>query len=102
MRIEKGEEILGGWASEPISQVGIYKLFAKKKVDGTIEWAHFVQREDGLKDRVMRGAVKTREEFALVKDSIDSTLHRIYGVTLQAAGYDINTLDGKKATGTTH
>jgi hypothetical protein len=82
--------------------MGIYKLLAKKKADGTIEWAHFVQRDSGVKERVMRGTVKTHEEFTVVKDAINSNLHRFYGVTLQVAGYDISTLDGKKATGTMH
>lgn len=91
-----------GWATASIPQVGIYKLLAKKKADGTIEWAHFVQRDSGVKERVMRGTVKTPEEFTVVKDAIDSNLRRIYGVTLQAAGYDISTLDGKKATGAMH
>ena len=102
LSIEKGEEIFGGWATAPIPQVGIYKLLAKKKADGTIEWAHFVQRDSGVKERVMRGVVKTREEFTVVKDAIESNLRRIYGVTLQAAGYDISTLDGKTATDTMH
>ncbi len=42
LSIEKGEELFGGWATAPIPEVGIYKLLAKKKADGTIEWAHFV------------------------------------------------------------
>lgn len=102
LSIEKGEELFGGWATAPIPQVGIYKLLAKKKADGTIEWAHFVQRDSGVKERVMRGAVKTHEEFMVVKDAINGNLRRIYGVTLQATGYDIGTLDGKKATGAMH
>jgi len=102
LSIEKGEEIFGGWATESIPQVGIYKLLAKRKADGTIEWAHFVQRDSGIKDRVLRGDVQTAEEFTVVKDAINNNLHRIYGVTLQAAGYDIGTLDGKTATGSMH
>lgn len=102
LSIEKGEEIFGGWATAAIPQVGIYKLLAKRKADGTIEWAHFVQRDSGVKDRVLRGDVKTAEEFSIVKDAIESNLRRIYGVTLQAAEYDVRTLDGKTATGTRH
>lgn len=102
LSIEKGEEIFGGWATAPIPQVGIYKLVAKKKADGTIEWAHFVQRDSGVKEKVLRGVVKTREEFSVVKDAIENNLRRIFGVTLQAAGYDVRTLDGKTATGTRH
>ncbi|MGK2907429.1 MAG: hypothetical protein ACSLFH_13955 [Desulfuromonadales bacterium] len=102
LSIEKGEEIFGGWATATIPQVGIYKLLAKKKADGTIEWAHFVQRDSGEKASVMRGAVKTLEEFTIVKDAINGNLRRIYGVTLQAAEYDISTLAGKKTAGPMH
>ncbi|HKK02044.1 MAG TPA: hypothetical protein VJ955_07750 [Desulfuromonadales bacterium] len=102
LSIEKGEEIFGGWATAPIPQVGIYKLLAKKKADGTIEWAHFVQRDSGVKERVLRGEVKTPEEFTVVKETVNSNLRRIYGVTLQASGYDIGTLNGKTATGAMH
>jgi hypothetical protein len=102
LSVEKGEEIFGGWATAPIPQVGIYKLLAKKKADGTIEWAHFVQRDSGVKEKVIRGTVQTREEFPIVKNAIDNNLHRIFGVTLQEVGFDIGKLDGKKAAGTLH
>ncbi len=61
MNIGKDEEIFAGRVSPHIPEVGVYKILAKKKADGTIEWAHFVQRDDGSKDRVMRGTVNTRE-----------------------------------------
>jgi len=82
--------------------VGIYKLLAKKKADGTIEWAHFVQRDNGLKERVMRGTVSTLEELDVVKDAVNNNLRRTFGVTMQAAEYDVRTLDGKKASDTMH
>jgi len=31
MNVEKGEEVVGGWATPHIPQVGLYKLLAKKK-----------------------------------------------------------------------
>ena len=102
MNIEKGEEIFGGWATPRIPQVGIYKLLAKKIVDGMIEWAHFVQRDNDLKEKVMRGTVKTPDELDIVLDVANNNLRRIFGVTMQAAGYDISTLDGKKASDTMH
>jgi hypothetical protein len=102
MNIEKGEEILGGWATPHIPQVGIYKLLSKKKVDGTIEWAHFVQRDNGLKEKVMRGTVKSQDELDTVRDIANSNLRRIFGVAMQVAEYDVSTLDGKKASGTKH
>ena len=66
MTLEKGEDILAGRATAHIPQVGIYKLLAKKKVDGTIEWAHFVERDNGLKENVIRGTVNSLDEFDIV------------------------------------
>ncbi len=102
MNIEKNEELVGGWATPHIPQVGTYKLLAKKKMDGTIEWAHFVQRDNGMKEKVMRGTVNTLEEFEIVNDTVNNNLRRIFGVTMQAAAYDVRTLDGKKASDTKH
>ena len=102
MNIEKGEEIFAGWATPHIPQVGIYKLLAKKKVDGTIEWAHFVQRDNGFKERVMRGTVKTPGELDIVRDIANNNLRGLFGVTMQAAEFDVLTLDGKKASDTMH
>ena len=56
MNVEKGEE----------SSVGLYKLLAKKKADGIIEWAHFIQRNNGLKEGVLRGTAKNHEELDTV------------------------------------
>lgn len=47
MTVDEGEELAEGW----VTQIGIYKLLAKKKADGTFEWAHFVQRDSGLRAR---------------------------------------------------
>lgn len=102
LSIEKGEEIFDGWGTAPIPEVGIYKLLAKRKADGMIEWAHFVQRDSGLNERVMGGAVKTTEELTAGQDVIDRNLHRIFAVSLQAAEYDASTLHGKTATGIRH
>ena len=102
MSIEKGEEIFAGHVSPDIPQVGIYKLLAKKKADGTIEWAHFVERDNGLKERVMRGTVNTVDEFNIVVDAVNNNLRRIFGVTMRPASYEVRTLDGKKAPDTRH
>jgi hypothetical protein len=99
MNLEEGEDIFAG---RDIPQVGIYKLLAKRKVDGTIEWAHFVQRDNGLKEKVMRGTVKTIEEFDIVNDAVNNNLQKIFGVSMQPAGYDVCTLDGKKVSDTIH
>ena len=102
MNVEKGEEIVGGWASAHIPQVGIYKLLAKKRVDGIIEWAHFVQRDNGLKDKVYRGDVESREQLDEVLEIMNGQLRRVFGVTMKAADYDMYTLDGKDASSTRH
>ena len=98
MNVEKGEEIVGGWATPHIPQVGLYKLLAKKKADGIIEWAHFIQRDNGLKERVMRGMAKNRDELDTVIEVANKNLLKLFGVTLEAADYDMYTVDGKKAS----
>lgn len=102
MNLEEGEDIFAGRVTPHIPQVGIYKLLAKKKTDGTIEWAHFVQRDNGLKEKVMRGTVNSLEEFDVLNDVVNSNLQKIFGVTMQPAEYDVRTLDGKKVSDTIH
>lgn len=80
----------------------MYKLLAKKKADGTVEWVHFVQRDNGLREKVTRGAVKNAEECAVVKDAVDRNLRSVFGVTLQAAEYDVRPPDGRTAPGPKH
>jgi hypothetical protein len=102
MNINEGEEIVGGWASAHIPQVGVYKLLAKKRVDGIFEWAHFVQRDSGAKEKVYRGEVESREKLDEVLEVMNKHLQRVFGTTMEAAGYDAYTLDGKKASKTIH
>lgn len=102
MNVDASEEIVGGWATAHIPGTGIYKLLAKKRKDGMIEWAHFIQRDNGLKERVMRGEVKSREQLDEVIAIADRNLGRLFGVSLQPADYDVYTLDGKKASRTRH
>jgi hypothetical protein len=102
MTIEKGEEILDGHATAGIPQVGVYKLLAKKKMDDTIEWAHFVERDNGVKEKVIRGTVKSLDELDIVIDTVNKNLRRIFGVTMQPVEYEVRTLDGKKASETMH
>jgi hypothetical protein len=96
MNVDGGEEIVGGWATAHIPEVGVYKLLAKKRKDGVIEWAHFIQRDDGTKDRVMRGEVESRKRLDDVISIANGNLRRLFGVQLQAVDYDMYTLDGKK------
>ncbi|MEW5828171.1 MAG: hypothetical protein AB1846_04705 [Chloroflexota bacterium] len=102
MNLDEGEEIVGGWATPHIPGTGIYKLLAKQRKDGVIEWAHFVQRDNGLKDRVMRGEVESRTRLDEVLEISNRNLKKIFGVTLQLTGYEVYTLDGKKASSTKH
>ncbi len=51
MNIDKGEEIVGGWATPQLPQVGIYKLLVKRRTDRKMEWAHFIRRDNGLKSQ---------------------------------------------------
>lgn len=97
MNVEKGEAIAGMWITPHVPQIGIYKLLAKKKKDGTCEWAHFVQRDDGRKEKVYRGTVENEGRLADVVAAINSALHTAYGplVNLGPADSDMYTLDGK-------
>jgi len=98
MNVNEGEEIAGAWITPHIPTIGIYKLLAKKKKDGTCEWAHFVQRDDGRKEKVYRGTVENEGRLADVVAAINSALHTAYGplVNLGPADSDMYTLDGKK------
>jgi hypothetical protein len=98
MNVDEGEEIVGGWATVGISQTGIYKLLAKRRKDGVIEWAHFIQRDDGTRDRVMRGEVNSREQLDEVVEIANRNLQKLFGVRLQTVEYNIYNLDGSKTT----
>jgi hypothetical protein len=102
LNIDKGEEILAGYVTAAIPQVGKYKLLVKRKVDGTIDWAHFVERDTGLKEKVIRGNVKSLEELDIVLSAINNNLRKVFGVAMQAAEYEVRTLDGKKVSETMH
>jgi hypothetical protein len=102
MNIEKGEEIAGVWVTPNIPGTGCYKLIAKKKKDGACEWAHFVQRDTGLKERVFRGTVENEAALKDVLEIMDANLLKTFGrhIQLKPADTDMYTLDGQKASGT--
>jgi len=83
MKIEKGEEIVGAWITPEIPEVGFYKLLAKKKVDGTCEWAHFVERATGAKESFFTGKTKDENELAKVVEIVNNNLGRIFGPRVQ-------------------
>lgn len=102
MNIDKGEEIVGGWATQRIPQVGVYKLLVKKRKDGKMEWAHFIQRDTGLKEIVSRGELENQGQLDDLLEITTRNLKKFFGVDLTAAQYEVRTLDGKKASETKH
>src|SRR3970040_2373256 len=78
MNVEQGEAVAGAWITPHVPQIGVYKLLAKKKADGTCEWAHFVQRDDGRKEKVYRGTVENEERLNDVVKAINNALHTAY------------------------
>jgi len=102
MNVDKGEEIAGLWATPQIPGTGIYKLVAKKRKDGAVEWAHFIHRADGSRHVVFRGEVESKARLADVLDAANKHLSRVFGVTMSAADADMTTLDGRKANAKVH
>jgi hypothetical protein len=96
MSVEKGEEIAGTWTTPVVSEIGFYKLLAKRRTDGVCEWVHFTQRADGSKDKVYRGTVESKEQLADVVAAINSALHTAYGplVQLHPAEAEVSFVDG--------
>ena len=99
MNIEKGEQIAGMWISKHISGTGYYKLLAKEKKDGTCEWVHFVQRDDGIKENFYTGKTKDTNELKLVLQVMNSVLAKTFGNEIQMGegNPDVYTTDGIKA-----
>ena len=79
MNIEKGEEIMAALVSGHIAGTGRYKFLAKKRNDKKIEWAHFVERDNGLKEKVYRGEVNNDSELKLVLEIMNKNLSGIFG-----------------------
>jgi hypothetical protein len=98
LNVDKGDEIVGGWITPKIPEVGVYKLLVVKRKSGKYEWAHFIQRDTGAKDRVMRGDFVEPEKLDVLLDAINKNLARVYGahVKILPADYDMMTLDGRK------
>jgi len=76
--------------------VGIYKLIAKRKRDGSVAGVHFVQRDDGRKENVYRGDVNDVARLAQVVTALNNALRTAYGpgVQLLPAAADIYLPDG--------
>ena len=102
MNVDKGEEVAGVWATPDIPQTGVYKLVAKKRKDGTIEWAHFIHRPDGTRKVVFRGEVESKARLADVLDAANKHLQGIFGVTMSATDVSMKTLDGRTTDDKVH
>ena len=79
MELEKGEQLAGMWVTAHIPGVGIYKIIAKLRLDGVIEWAHFVQRDSGLRDNILRGEANDLAQLEQVVELSSRNLRRLFG-----------------------
>ncbi len=102
LNIDEGEEIACACASAHIPQTGIYKFLAKKTKEGKYQWAHFVQRENGVKEKIYRGETETREQLDEVLAIMNRNLKKFFGTEMRPADYDVYSLDGKKASSRIH
>src|SRR5688572_16505116 len=102
MNVDKGEEIASLLVGGHIKGTGRYKFLAKRKKNGSFEWAHYTERDSGLKENVFRGEVKNEEELQLVIDIMNKNLMRIFGkeAEMKPGMPEVRTLDGKKLDGT--
>ena len=102
MNLDKGEEVASMLVGGHIKGTGRYKFLAKKKKNGKYEWAHFTERDNGNKENVYRGEVKSKKELDLVIEIMNKNLKRIFGNQAEMApGFpEVRTLDGKKVDGT--
>jgi hypothetical protein len=102
--VERGETIAGIWVAPRITDIGTFKLVAKQTSNRSCEWAHFVQRYDGRRDKVYRGTVECVEHLEDVLTAINAALRRTFGpaVQLQPADADFYTLDGRKLDSSVH
>jgi hypothetical protein len=102
MNVDKDESIVGMWATPKIPEIGVYKLLAKKRTDGVIEWVHFQHRIDDTRKVLFRGEVESRERLSVVIEVANKQLQNVYGVSLAPADVSMKTLDGRSAEGTVH
>ena len=102
MSVDKGETIEGMWATPQIPEIGVYKLAAKKRVDGVYEWVHFQHRPDGTRKVLFRGEVESKVRLADVLEASNKHLQNIFGVSLSPADISVKTPDGRSADNKVH
>jgi hypothetical protein len=79
MNLEKGEDLIAALVSGHIPGTGRYKFLAKKNKKGKYEWAHFVERDSGLKEKIYRGETNNTKELKQVLEIMNKTLKKIFG-----------------------
>lgn len=102
MNVDTGESIMGMWATPQIPQIGVYKLAAKKRVDGVYEWVHFQHRLDGTRKVLFRGEVESEERLAVVLDAANKQLEKLFGAMMSIADITTKTLDGRSTDDNVH
>jgi hypothetical protein len=97
MNVEKGEEIAMMCISQAIPNHGYYKFLAKKKVDDTCEWVHFIERFDKRKENVYRGHVDKVDQLLTVLDIMNRNLVKTFGAIaeMKSGSFDIYSAFGK-------
>lgn len=83
MEVHAGEEFVGGWVTPHINGTGLYKLVAKKRRDGKIEWTHFIQRDNGVREPVFNGTVDSTAQLQTVLELANKNLSHTFGVHIQ-------------------
>ena len=83
LKVDKGEEIARMLISSYIPGTGFYKFLCKQKRDKTYEWAHFVERDNGSKEKLYRGEVATEAELNIVIEIMNRTLKNIFGTAAE-------------------
>ena len=98
MNVDKGEEIVSALVSGHIKGTGRYKFLAKKRIDRKIEWAHYVERDNGMKEKVYRGQLKNEEELGRLLAVMNKTLMQVFGpiARLSEGIPEFRTLSGVK------
>lgn len=102
MKVEKGEEIAMMFVSQAIPNHGYYKFLAKKKIDDTFEWVHFIERFDKRKENVYRGHVDKADQLLTVLDIMNRNLVKTFGAAaeMKSADFDIYSAFGKMSNAT--
>lgn len=98
MNIEKGEEIAAMLVSGHINGTGYYKFLAKKKANGKYEWAHFVQRDSGMKEKMYKGETDTKDQLNQVAEVMNRTLVKIFGshAEMKTGSTEVSDIHGNK------